>query len=264
MRTIAKMKMHLNLRHTMNFIVLQGFVNQKNDVSGRLCSGEREKCLHDFMKYQLIQESIPSLVFFEHSMYFRRFCTWVLPVWDSCLAHLCLSPLASPPSPSPALFQVSSLLFPVKIKSWVLQSNHWQNWRRNKQYCRLFWGASIQQARVFRPAHWHMATSLVQTSGKKESWAKAFWSCCSSQVTSWVCTFLKSLQAVSDWGDPVQLSLKPIKGYEAMILRYYHPYYYYHFIYYSICYFIKLGKQQGHNTKIIIQGEFVIVPYLNG
>lgn len=30
------MKRHLNFRHTMNFIVLHGFVNQKKDVSGRL------------------------------------------------------------------------------------------------------------------------------------------------------------------------------------------------------------------------------------
>lgn len=30
------MKIHLNLHHTMNFMVLQGFVNQKNEVSGRL------------------------------------------------------------------------------------------------------------------------------------------------------------------------------------------------------------------------------------
>lgn len=49
-------------------------------------------------------------------MYLLRFFTWVLPVWDSCLVRLCLSPLASPPSPSPPLFQVSSLLFPVKLK----------------------------------------------------------------------------------------------------------------------------------------------------
>lgn len=49
-------------------------------------------------------------------MYLLRFCTWVLPVWDSCLVRLCLSPLASPPPPSPPLFQVSSLLFPVKLK----------------------------------------------------------------------------------------------------------------------------------------------------
>jgi hypothetical protein len=35
-RIMDMMKIHLNLRHTMNFIVLQGFVNQKNDVSGRL------------------------------------------------------------------------------------------------------------------------------------------------------------------------------------------------------------------------------------
>lgn len=30
------MKSHLNLRHTINFIVLQGFVNQRKEVSGRL------------------------------------------------------------------------------------------------------------------------------------------------------------------------------------------------------------------------------------
>lgn len=30
------MNSHLNLRHTMNFMVLHGLVNQKNDVSGRL------------------------------------------------------------------------------------------------------------------------------------------------------------------------------------------------------------------------------------
>lgn len=35
-RMMSPMKRHLNLRHTMNFIVLQGLVNQKNEVSGRL------------------------------------------------------------------------------------------------------------------------------------------------------------------------------------------------------------------------------------
>lgn len=30
------MKRHLNLFHTMNFMVLHGLVNQKKDVSGRL------------------------------------------------------------------------------------------------------------------------------------------------------------------------------------------------------------------------------------
>lgn len=35
-RMMSPMKRHLNLRHTMNFMVLQGLVNQKKDVSGRL------------------------------------------------------------------------------------------------------------------------------------------------------------------------------------------------------------------------------------
>lgn len=34
-RMMSPMKRHLNLRHTMNFMVLQGLVNQKKDVSGR-------------------------------------------------------------------------------------------------------------------------------------------------------------------------------------------------------------------------------------
>lgn len=37
------MKTHLNLRHTMNFIVLHGFVNQRKDVSGRLYFGTTTK-----------------------------------------------------------------------------------------------------------------------------------------------------------------------------------------------------------------------------
>lgn len=36
MRMMSPMKRHLNLRHTMNFMVLHGLVNQKKDVSGRL------------------------------------------------------------------------------------------------------------------------------------------------------------------------------------------------------------------------------------
>ena len=35
-RRISMMKRHLKRRHTMNFIALQGLVNQKNEVSGRL------------------------------------------------------------------------------------------------------------------------------------------------------------------------------------------------------------------------------------
>lgn len=109
------MKMHLNLRQTMNFIVLQGFVNQKNDVSGRLLRGERETCYFYLIKYREMQ------CFYLNTVCFKkwtvRFCTLVIPVWDSYLARLCLSPLASPPSPSPPLFQVSSLLFPAELKA---------------------------------------------------------------------------------------------------------------------------------------------------
>lgn len=36
MRMMSPMKRHLNLLHTMNFMVLHGLVNQKKDVSGRL------------------------------------------------------------------------------------------------------------------------------------------------------------------------------------------------------------------------------------
>lgn len=36
MRRMSPMKRHLNLRHTMNFMVLHGLVNQKKEVSGRL------------------------------------------------------------------------------------------------------------------------------------------------------------------------------------------------------------------------------------
>lgn len=36
MRMMRPMKRHLNRRHTMNFMVLHGLVNQKNEVSGRL------------------------------------------------------------------------------------------------------------------------------------------------------------------------------------------------------------------------------------
>lgn len=71
-RTIAKMKMHLNLRQTMNFIVLKGFVNQKNDVSGRLLSTERHKRLQmlmDEMRRNSEKYTITSLLnFFQNSM----------------------------------------------------------------------------------------------------------------------------------------------------------------------------------------------------
>jgi len=35
-RMMSPIKRHLNLFHTMNFMVLHGLVNQKKDVSGRL------------------------------------------------------------------------------------------------------------------------------------------------------------------------------------------------------------------------------------
>lgn len=41
MRRMSPMKRHLNLLHTMNFIVLHGLVNQKKDVSGRLVYDRR-------------------------------------------------------------------------------------------------------------------------------------------------------------------------------------------------------------------------------
>lgn len=42
-RMISPMKRHLNLRHTMNFMVLHGLVNQKKDVSGRLTVMENKR-----------------------------------------------------------------------------------------------------------------------------------------------------------------------------------------------------------------------------
>lgn len=36
MRMRSPIKRHLNLRHTINFMVLHGLVNQKKEVSGRL------------------------------------------------------------------------------------------------------------------------------------------------------------------------------------------------------------------------------------
>lgn len=41
-RKTAKRKIHLNLRQMINFMVLQGCVNQKNDVSGRLFIGDKK------------------------------------------------------------------------------------------------------------------------------------------------------------------------------------------------------------------------------
>lgn len=41
-RRMSPMNRHLNLRHTMNFMVLQGLVNQKKEVSGRLKVIEKE------------------------------------------------------------------------------------------------------------------------------------------------------------------------------------------------------------------------------
>lgn len=99
----------------MNFIVLKGFVNQKKDVSGRLLNRERQQ-----------QTQMLSNVLYcsKDSFYSDRKClTWVDPVWDSCLAHLCLFLQVSPPSPSPPLFQVSSLLSPVENFKTVLNGN---------------------------------------------------------------------------------------------------------------------------------------------
>lgn len=43
MRMRSPMKSHLNLRHTMNFMVLHGLVNQKKEVSGRLMVIDNER-----------------------------------------------------------------------------------------------------------------------------------------------------------------------------------------------------------------------------
>lgn len=47
-RRRSPMKRHLNLRHTMNFMVLHGLVNQKKDVSGRLLEKKRFWSLNMF------------------------------------------------------------------------------------------------------------------------------------------------------------------------------------------------------------------------
>ncbi len=51
MRMMSAMKRHLNLRHTMNFMVLHGLVNQKKDVSGRLMVMESKRRQGVFVGY---------------------------------------------------------------------------------------------------------------------------------------------------------------------------------------------------------------------
>lgn len=96
----------------MNFTVLQGLVNQKNDVSGRLLiwGGIALKCIFIY-------------IYTDHSIV--TFLTLAGLVWDSCLAHLCLSLQASPASPSHPLFQASFLLFPVKhLSTFIITRKH--------------------------------------------------------------------------------------------------------------------------------------------
>lgn len=49
-RRRSPMKRHLNLRHTMNFMVLHGLVNQKKEVSGRLV-WENERLYENMMAF---------------------------------------------------------------------------------------------------------------------------------------------------------------------------------------------------------------------
>lgn len=97
----------------INFMVLQGFVNQKNDVSGRLLIGEKTIAIKCIFIYIYTDQSVVT------------FLTSVGLVWDSCLAHLSLSLQASPASPSPPRFQVSFPLCPVKyLNTLIITRNH--------------------------------------------------------------------------------------------------------------------------------------------
>lgn len=49
-RTIKPMKIHLNLRHMMNFMVLNGLVNQKKEVLGRLYGERNNNKTHCFRR----------------------------------------------------------------------------------------------------------------------------------------------------------------------------------------------------------------------
>lgn len=53
MRMMRPMKRHLNLFHTMNFMVLHGLVNQKKDVSGRLDVVKNGRQIHCSSSYML-------------------------------------------------------------------------------------------------------------------------------------------------------------------------------------------------------------------
>lgn len=107
-RKTAKRKIHLNLRQMINFMVLQGCVNQKNDVSGRLFIGDKKT-----------NNSIQMYIHTHAYQSVGTFLTLVGLVWGSCLAHLFLSLQASLASPSPPLFQVSFLLSPAKYNSVI-------------------------------------------------------------------------------------------------------------------------------------------------
>lgn len=76
------------------------------------------------------------------------FLTLVGLVWDSCLAHLCLSLQASPASPSHPLFQASFLLFPGKhLSTFIIKRKH-----RYKKLC-VCWEEQLTPSTSF-PSCW--------------------------------------------------------------------------------------------------------------
>lgn len=107
MRMMSPMKRHLNLRHTMNFMVLQGLVNQKKEVSGRLKVEEKKNWPQDHNFFLKILEILQFL---------KRIHTLEGPVLGSCWVRPCLFLQVSRPLAFHLQSPVSSPLFPLVVK----------------------------------------------------------------------------------------------------------------------------------------------------
>lgn len=214
------------------------------------------------MKYPVIQQSTPPKVFLwtQYVFIMLRFRTWVLPVWDSCLARLCLSPLASPPSLCPPLFQVSSLLCPGQWKNGCYRVTQNKNakkkkWmqvvlRGNHTASTCFPSCSLTQGHQPRTDFWEkreLAASFLDELLIPGNILSLHF----SELFAGGIRLRRSSSIVPETNIKIQINdFKILSSLFWYIL--------------SFAVSLKRLKQQGHSTKIIIQGEFVIVPYLNG
>lgn len=227
---ISPMKIHLNLWHKINLMVLQGFVNQKKDVSGRLLKLEEEETEEFNMVYTVLEVNISDMpmkgwIYTDQwKSLLREVKLWVhvgfIPALPSRLPiHLILSHNFKSHLDLPLhkmLFQIYStqcFTYASVIRNLVI---YCRDPKTRLIYSLSFVIVKLMTAKLYshqglpsHPVQWHRATSLWQTAERTASWSGLI--CVALHPTSPPsypeCTSLESWQEGLDYADPALLCL---------------------------------------------------------